>query len=131
MNIRKYNEFYDYKGQSLTNIDKHNIASISDNGTGIKGVIVWIGGSKIDDNSGTSGIVLRVSNNPEDLSGRDLFSISVDNFDIIGVPNKSFIDGETIDKIISFITKNKSLIIKFTNEEIFVDELVDELVPYQ
>lgn len=131
MNIRKYNEFYDYKGQSLTDIDKHNIASISDNGTGIKGVIVWIGGSKIDDNSGTSSIVLRVSNNPEDLSGRDLFSISVDNFDIIGVTNKSFIDGETIDKIISFITKNKSLIIKFTNEEIFVDELVDELVPYQ
>lgn len=131
MNIRKYNEFYDYKGQSLTSIDKHNIASISDNGTGIKGVIVWIGGSKIDDNSGTSSIVLRVSNNPEDLTGRDLFSISVDNFDIIGVTNKSFIDVETIDKIISFITKNKSLIIKFTNEEIFVDELVDELVPYQ
>lgn len=131
MNIRKYNEFYDYKGQSLTSIDKHNIASISDNGTGIKGVIVWIGGSKIDDNSGTSSIVLRVSNNPEDLTGRDLFSISVDNFDIIGVPNKYFIDVETIDKIISFITKNKSLIIKFTNEEIFVDELVDELVPYQ
>ena len=75
--------------------------------------------------------VVKVSNNPEDLSGRDLFSISVDNFDIIGVPNKYFIDGETIDKIISFITKNKSLIIKFTNEEIFVDELVDELVPYQ
>ena len=106
-------------------IDKHNIASISDNGTGIKGVIVWIG-CKLGGNP-----VVKVSNNPEDLSGRDLFSISVDNFDIIGVTNKSFIDGETIDKIISFITKNKSLIIKFTNEEIFVDELVDELVPYQ
>ena len=76
-------------------------------------------------------IVLRVSNNPEDLSGKDLFSINIDNSQIIGFPNKSFIDEEKINKIISFINKNKSLIIKFTNEEIFVDELVDELVPYE
>lgn len=122
MNIRKYNEFYDYKNQSLTIIDKHNIASISDNCSGIENLILWIG-CKLGGKP-----VVKVSNNPEDLSGQDLFSISVDNFDIIGVP---IIDGETIDKIISFITKNKSLIIKFTNEEIFVDELVDELVPYQ
>ena len=126
MNIQKYNEFYNYNHQNLTSVDKHNIASISDNGTGIEGVIVWIGGSKINNN-----IVLRVSNNPEDLSGKDLFSINIDNSQIIGFPNKSFIDEEKINKIISFINKNKSLIIKFTNEEIFVDELVDELVPYE
>ena len=126
MNIQKYNEFYNYNHQSLTSFDKHNIASISDNGTGIEGVIVWIGGSKINNN-----IVLRVSNNPEDLSGKDLFSINIDNFQIFGFLNKSFIDEEKINKIISFINKNKSLIIKFTNEEIFVDELVDELVPYE
>jgi hypothetical protein len=122
MSIRKYNEFYDYKNQSLTIIDKHNIASISDNCSGIEKLILWIG-CKLGGKP-----VVKVSNNPEDLSGQNLFSISVDNFDIIGVPN---IDRETIDKIISFITKNKSLIIKFTNEEIFVDELVDELVPYK
>jgi hypothetical protein len=125
MNIRKYNEFYDYKNQSLTSIDRHNIASISDNCSGIENLILWIG-CKLGGKP-----VVKISNNPEDLSGHDLFSISLDNFDIIGVPNKSFIDVETIDNIISFITKNKSLIIKFTNEEIFVDELVDELVPYQ
>ncbi len=126
MNIQKYNEFYNYNHQNLASVDKHNIASISDNGTGIEGIIVWIGGSKINNN-----IVLRVSNKPEDLSGKDLFSINIDNFQIIGFPNKSFIDEEKINKIISFINKNKSLIIKFTNEEIFVDELVDELVPYK
>jgi len=125
MSIRKYNEFYNYKIQSLTSIDKHNIASISDNGTGIEGVIVWIGGSKIDGN-----IVLRVSNKPEDLSGVDLFSINVDNFRIIGSRNKSFITDGLLEDIISFIVVNKTLIIKFTNEEIFVDELVDKLLPY-
>lgn len=126
MKIQRYNEFYDYNCQNLTSIDRNNIASISDNGSGIKGVIIWIGGEKINDSP-----VVRVSNNPEDLSGKDLFSIKVDNYEVIGSPNKYFINEDVIDKIISFIKRNKSSIIKFTNEEIFVDELVDELVPFQ
>ena len=112
--------------KSLTSIDKHNIASIPQGGTGIEGVIVWIGGSKIDGN-----IVLRVCNNLGDLSGNDLFSIDIENFGIIGGRNESFITGDVLEDIISFIVINKSLIIKFTNGEIFVDELVDKLLPYK
>jgi len=125
MSIYKYNEFYDHNVNSLTSVDRHNIASISDNGTGIENLILWIG-CKLNERP-----VIKVSNNPEDLTGSDLFSIDVENFNIIGLRNKSFITDEVLENIISFIRVNKSLIIKFTNEEIFTDQLVDELLPYK
>jgi hypothetical protein len=125
MSISKYNEFYEFnKDQSLSIIDRHNVASISDNGTGIKNLILWIG-CKSNEQP-----VVKVSNNPEDLSGNNLFSIDVENFNIVGTPDKSFINEETLNRIKQFIIKNKTLIIKYTNEEIFTDELVDKLVPY-
>jgi hypothetical protein len=106
-------------------MNRHNIASISERGTGIENLILWIG-CKLSERP-----VIKVSNNPEDLTGNDLFSIDVENFNIVGLRNKSFITDEVLENIISFIRVNKSLIIKFTNEEIFTDQLVDELLPYK
>jgi hypothetical protein len=125
MSIFKYNEFYEYGiNQDLTSIDKDNVASISDNGTGIKSLILWIG-CKVNNRP-----IIKVSNNPEDLTGKNLFSIDIETNHIIGKINKEFINQDILDKIISFININKSLIIKYTNEEIFTDELVDDLLPY-
>jgi len=130
MKIYKYNEFknlneFEFQNYNcLTKNDRYNIASISDNGTGIENLILWIG--CVLNNKP----VIKISNNPEDLSGNDLFTIDIENFNIIGTPNSKFITTEYINNIIKFIIKNKSLIVKFTNEEIFTDQLVDELVPY-
>lgn len=104
--------------------NRHNVASISDNGTGIENVIIWIG-CKIGDIP-----VIKVSNNPEDLTGSDVFSIDLINYNILGKVNTQFIKKDTLDKIKMFIDKNKSHIVKYTNEEIFTDELVDELVKF-
>lgn len=108
--IYKYNEFYNYDNRSLSPEERDEISSVGESATGIKDVIIWFG-----PNPHSREVKVRVSNNPNDLSGKDIFSIILPKFDIIGDINHSFITNDILKSIISYIELNKDSIYKYSD----------------
>jgi hypothetical protein len=108
--IYKYNEFYNYDNKSLSTEERDEISSVGESATGIKNLILWFG-----PNPNSREVRVRVSNNPNDLSGNDIFSIIIPKYDIIGDVNNDFITNDILKSIISYIELNKDNIYKYSD----------------
>ena len=108
--IYKYNEFYNYDNKSLSTEERDEISSVGESATGIKNLILWFG-----PNPHSREVQVRVSNNPNDLSGNDIFSIIIPKYDIIGDVNNDFITDDILKSIISYIELNKDNIYKYSD----------------
>ena len=96
--------------QFISEEERDEIASVGESGTGIKDVIIWFG-----PNPHTREVKVRVSNNPNDLSGNNIFSIILPKYTILGDINKDFITDDILNSIISYIELNKEIIYKYSD----------------
>jgi hypothetical protein len=112
-NIKKYDEYiFEYKSNDLKmeDFEIQQMDQICDLGHGIKDVIIWIGNNKLYND-----YIVKVSNIPNDLTGKNCFTLSLSDNKIIGEINKEFINDFVLDKIIKFLNKNKSIIKKYSD----------------
>ena len=88
----------------------YEISSVGESATGIKDVIIWFG-----PNPHSRDVKIRVSNNPNDLIGNDIFSIILPKYNIIGDINKNFITDDVLKSIIDYIEINKDIIYDYSD----------------
>lgn len=121
-NIFKYFEFVD--SNSLSEDELFEMANVTEETTGIKDVVIWIG-----PNPNSHGKRVKVSNIPGKISSSDCFTLTIPKFEIIGEVNSKFIDTPKMDKIKSFIKNNLKLIEDYSEYKISTKELLDNLKP--
>jgi len=119
--IKKFDELFEYK-TFLTEQELLEMANVTDETTGIKNVVIWIGPPPT-----MHGHRIKISNIPNKFDGSDCFVMTIPEFDIIGNVNKSFIKTETIEKIKEFVLLNMDLIIDYSNYKTSTKELLDNL----
>lgn len=117
--ISRFNEFYEYKIEALSEEEREEIASVGESATGIPDVIFWFG-----PNPHSKEIVVRVSNKPKDLTRRDIFRIILPNYKIIGNVNKRFIDVDKLNSIFNYIRKNKQNIFDYSDGLICASDFI-------
>jgi hypothetical protein len=119
----KYFEFVD-NSNSLSEDELFEMANVTEETTGIKDVVIWIG-----PNPSSHGKRVKVSNIPGKISSIDCFTLTIPKFEIIGDVNNKFIDSLKMDKIRSFIENNLKLIEDYSEYKISTKELLDNLKP--
>lgn len=122
-NMFKYFEFVD-NSNSLSEDELFEMANVTEETTGIKDVVIWIG-----PNPSSHGKRVKVSNIPGKISSIDCFTLTIPKFEIIGDVNNKFIDSLKMDKIRSFIENNLKLIEDYSEYKISTKELLDNLKP--
>lgn len=121
--ISKFNEFYEYNKNSLSSKEREEISSVGETATGIKDVILWFG-----PNPHSREVKVRVSNNPNDLTGNDIFSIILPNFEIKGKVNDEFITPQILEYIIGYLKINKENIFRYSDGLICASDFIINLV---
>jgi hypothetical protein len=96
--------------KSLSSQERDEISSVGESATGIKDLIIWF-----VPNPHSKEVKVRVSNNPNDLTGNDIFSIILPKYNIIGDVNKDFITDDILQSIISYIEINIDNIYKYSD----------------
>lgn len=122
-NIFKYFEFFD-NSNSLSEDELLEIANVTEETTGIKDVVIWIG-----PNPKSHGKRVKISNIPDKISSSDCFTLTIPKFEIIGDVNTNFIDSIKMKKIKQFILNNQSLIEDYSDYKISTKQLLDGLKP--
>jgi hypothetical protein len=122
-NINKYFEFID-NSNSLSEDELFEMANVTEETTGIKDVVIWIG-----PNPKSHGKRVKVSNIPGRISSNDCFTLTIPNFEIIGNVNTKFIDSIKMEKIKEFIMNNQSIIEDYSDYKISTKQLLDGLKP--
>jgi hypothetical protein len=126
-NIKKFNEFNGYNTlgdiNKLSESDYDYLCPLEYSETGLKDVVLWVG-SNPENNSN----IVKVSNTPNDRSGHDTFVVNLDNMDVVGNKENNFINS-CIENIISFLIKNKEIIIEYSNSDTMsTKQMVDKFV---
>jgi hypothetical protein len=122
-NINKYFEFID-NSNSLSEDELFEMANVTEETTGIKDVVIWIG-----PNPSSHGKRVKVSNIPGKISSNDYFTLTIPKFEIIGEVNNNFIDTPKLDKIKEFLSINLQLIQDYSDYKISTKQLLDGLKP--
>ena len=122
-NINKYFEFID-TSNSLSEDELFEMANVTEETTGIKDVVIWIG-----PNPASHGKRVKVSNIPGKISSNDCFTLTIPKFEIIGEVNNNFIDTPKLDKIKEFLSINLQLIQDYSDYKISTKQLLDGLKP--
>ena len=118
----KINKFFEFIDNSLSEDELLEMANVTEETTGIKDVVLWIG-----PNPKSRGKRIKVSNIPNKISSSDCFTITIPNFEIIGDVNNKLIDSIKMDKIKEFITINQKLIEDYSDYKISTKDLLDSL----
>jgi hypothetical protein len=71
----------------------------------LENIVIWVG-----PNPNSHGYRIKVSNKPNKIDNKDLFTITIPKFEVIGTVNKSFIDIEKLEDIKKFIEKNIQIV---------------------
>jgi hypothetical protein len=72
--------------QDLTEDELMEMASLGKKSTGLDEVVIWVGPNPV------SGILrIKVSNQPHGLTGKDCFTITLPDFEVIGEVNRDLI----------------------------------------
>jgi hypothetical protein len=121
-NIFKYFEFFD-NSNSLSEDELLEMANVTEETTGIKDVVIWIG-----PNPKSHGKRVKISNIPDKISSSDCFTLTIPKFEI-GDVNTNFIDSIKMKKIKQFILNNQSLIEDYSDYKISTKQLLDGLKP--
>jgi hypothetical protein len=100
-------------------MERDEIASVGESATGIKNVIIWFG-----PNPHTREVKVRVSNNPNDLSGNDIFTIILPSYTIKGTRNDKFITDDILKSIIEYIENNKEAILNYSDGLICASDFI-------
>jgi hypothetical protein len=122
--MKKIIKFYEFIDNSFSEDELLEMANVTDQTTGIKDVILWIG-----PNPKSHGKRIKVSNIPNKISSSDCFTITIPKFEIVGDINDKFIDSVKMDKIKEFIIINQKLIEEYSDYKISTKELLDGLKP--
>jgi len=122
--MKKIIKFYEFIDNSFSEDELLEMANVTDQTTGIKDVILWIG-----PNPKSHGKRIKVSNIPNKISSSDCFTITIPKFEIVGDINDKFIDSVKMDKIKEFIIINQKLIEEYSDYKISTKELLDGLIP--
>jgi len=120
--MKKINKFYEFIDNSLSEDELLEMANVTEETTGIKDVVLWIG-----PNPPQHSKRIKVSNIPKSISSSDCFTITIPNFEIVGDVNTKLIDSVKMDKIKEFITINQKLIEEYSDYKISTKDLLDGL----
>ena len=116
--ILEFNEYQDYD-TTLTNYDL--MTSLSDKGTGLKNIIIWIGPTTDGEK------IIRVGNEPNKINLENSFKINIEDYEIIGDINKDFITDDKLKNIKKFIELNYETIELYSNFELSTFEMIKRL----
>ncbi len=120
--MNRMNKYFEFLDNSFSEEELLEMANITDETTGIEGVVLWIG-----PNPKSHGKRVKVSNIPNKISSSDCFTITLPKFEIIGNVNSNLIDSVKMDKIKEFLTINLDLIEKYSDLQISTKQLLDGL----
>ena len=121
MIIKKVNEFKSYI--EIDDNELMEMSNISSKTTGIEGVVIWLG-----PNPHYHGRRVKVSNDIGKFNRSNCFTITLPDMNIIGDVNSNLIDSKKMEKIKKFISINMDVIIKYSDEEILTDEMINSLI---
>ena len=121
MIIKKVNEFKSYI--EIDDNELMEMSNISSKTTGIEGVVIWLG-----PNPHYHGRRVKVSNDIGKFNRSNCFTITLPDLNIIGDVNSNLIDNKKMEKIKKFISINMEVIIKYSDEEILTDEMINSLI---
>ena len=121
MIIKKVNEFKSYI--EIDDNELMEMSNISSKITGIEGVVIWLG-----PNPHYHGRRVKVSNDIGKFNRSNCFTITLPDLNIIGDVNSNLIDNKKMEKIKKFISINMEVIIKYSDEEILTDEMINSLI---
>jgi len=108
---------------SFTEDELWEMANISDKGTGIKDVVIWVGAPPESYEHR-----IKVCNIPNQLKSNNCFILTISDFRIIGEVDTSFIDEEKLNKIIEFIKINMDTIILYSEYQTSTDVFLNNLI---
>jgi hypothetical protein len=94
---------------ALSILEREEIVSVGESATCIKDVILWFG-----PNPDSREVKVRISNKPNDLTGNDIFSLILPEYNILGTINKEFITDDVLSSIIEYIEFNKENIYNYS-----------------
>ena len=118
MKFKKFNEF----NTSMTDKELLEMANVTDETSGIKNVVIWIGPSPM-----AHGHRIKISNTPNTFEGSNCFVMTIPDYEIIGKINGKFITSDKIEKIKEFVKKNIEIILKYSNYQMSTKDLLDNL----
>ena len=117
----KNNKLYEYNN-TLTEDELLEMSNITENESGIKDVVIWVG-----PDSKNHIFRIKVSNIPNSLRPENCFTITIPDFKVIGEVNTKLITNEVFNKIIEFINLNIDIIKKYSDCELYTEDLFDNL----
>lgn len=122
--MKRINKYFEFLDNSLSEDELFEMANVTDETTGIEGIVLWIG-----PNPKSHGKRVKVSNIPNKISSSDCFTITLPKFEIIGDVNPNLIDSVKMSKIKEFLINNLELIEKYSDYQISTKQLLDGLKP--
>jgi len=121
--MKNYNNFLtELVYSSLSDIELLELANVTDKTTGIENVVIWIG-----PNPTTHGKRIKISNQPNKFDGKDCFTLTIPDFNIIGNINDKFIDTDKLNKIKEFVNMNIDIISKYSDCLLSTEDLLSGL----
>jgi ribosome biogenesis protein Tsr3 len=117
MKIKKIDEYKVYN--QISDEELMEMSNLSSKATGIEDVIIWVGPNPL-----YHGKRIKVSNIPNKISKIDCFTITIPDLEIIGYVNSAFIDKKKLEKIKEFVKINMEVLSKYSDGEIFTDEMI-------
>lgn len=120
MKIKKVNEYKIHT--EVSDEELMEMSNLSPKSTGIKDVVIWVG-----PNPSYHGKRIKVSNVPNKISKINCFTITIPDLEVIGEINSVFIDKKKLEKIKEFVKINMVILSKYSDGEIFTDEMINLL----
>jgi hypothetical protein len=120
MKMLEYKEILNYV--SISNDELMEMSNLSQKATGVEDVVIWVG-----PNPEYHGYRIKVSNEVNKIGKSNCFTITIPELKIIGEVNSKLIDKRKLEKIKEFVKINMSLLIKYSDGEIFTDDLIANL----
>ena len=125
MKIKSKSQEHEYLKYAnfITDEEKMTLTDISPRQTGIKDAYIWAGF-----NPHTHDRRIKVSNVPNDFHGKDCFTMTIPDFEIIGEPNKKVVSDDIMNDIVKFVEVNLQLIYDYSDEKIDTVEYFENIV---
>jgi hypothetical protein len=116
------NEYYDLNSSSLSEQELMGMASLNYKITGINDVIIWIG-----PNPEHRWKRIKISNIPNKIDDKNLFTLTIPDFKVIGDVNTKLITSKVMNQIKEWVLINLKAIEDYSDRKTTTDEFITEL----
>lgn len=119
--IKRINELHT---SNLSEQELLEMANLNYKYTGIENVILWVG-----PNPGSHSYRIKVSNIPNKFEGKDCFTLTIPDYEVVGNMDTKFITNKVLSDIKKWCELNIEVIKEYSNYEISTGDLIERIKP--